>query len=204
MCWDCVFCRVFFFLKPPPAPPFPFPKSVHQFANYSLGGGGNLPTRLFSSPPPLSSSFLPSLSLCTSEWGERGGPKKCWDGVCVWGGGIWHMSGECYLGFLWALFFSGNKEQLLFESYSKSCTYFHCCVALLIKHLFLLLLMSLHNCLQTNLTRKRPTYSLCVFSWGEDGFGGEGGVWDKYYYYCYYCYFCSDLFGRNAFEKSPH
>ncbi|KAH1176586.1 hypothetical protein KIL84_021320 [Mauremys mutica] len=58
------------------------------------------------------------------------------------------------VGFL----FSGNKEQLLLKNYSRTCAYFHCCVAVLIKHLFLLLLMSLHNCLQTNLTRNSPRY----------------------------------------------
>lgn len=144
MCWACIFLK-------------PFSKSVHQFANYSWEGGGNLPTHIFSFPPPPFPLLSLSPSLCEHQSGEKGEKK----------GGIWLMSGECYFRFLWALFFSGNKEQLLLKSYSKTCTYFYCCVALLIKHLFLLLLMSLHNCLQTNLTRKRPTYSLYMFSWGK-------------------------------------
>lgn len=146
MCWDCFFN---FFRSL-------FSKSVHQFANYSWEGGRKSPDTFFF----LFFFFTLSLPcLCVNiRVGRKGGEKKK--------GGIWLMSGECYFRFLWALFFSGNKEQLLLKSYSKTCTYFYCCVALLIKHLFLLLLMSLHNCLQTNLTRKHPTYSLYMFSWG--------------------------------------
>lgn len=54
------------------------------------------------------------------------------------------------------VFFSGNKEQLLLKSCSKTCPYFQRCVALLIKHLFLLLLMSSRNCLQTQFHQKAP------------------------------------------------